>query len=1262
MPELHIATLGAIEIRSVSGEPIAIATRKAQALLAYLALHPGRPNARSKLAAMLWQDSDESQARGSLRQALTSLRQAAGFGPEALATTTDHVTLASGATEVDAIVFERAAGGASLHDLERAATAYRGDFLDGFDARAPVFEDWMLAERYRLHARAVDVFRQLRDRYAGAGDADRAVIVALRLLALEPLEEEAHRALMRLYARQGRAEAALRQFQTCREVLARELGVQPQAETEELYREIRNRRRPLAPASDQSFPAEAEIRQLTVLACEYADAPEPADPEELHRRSDRLHRVVRGIAEGYGGSTERLHDDSAVVLFGLSRAHTDDTERAVRAALQLRESALGQDTGPPLTLRVGIASGRVLLSPSGDDGSPVLSGQALKLASELLSLAATGEILVAADSWGSDLAARGQASPRVFSRAGGDVLRAHAVERLSEDAVRRSPCIGRDGELAQFAGVLRGVRDRGRGQIILVRGEAGIGKTRLVEEFARVAEAQGFAGHVGLVLDFGEARAAAAIPAIVRSLLAQAANGPSGSAAVEHAIAAGIIPADREMFLFHLMQEPLPERLGTTFAALDVTTRQRLLLDTLTLLVRGAGAVQPAMIVVEDLHWAGPPTRDLLGAIGAAIAGTKGILVVTTRSMADHSAAALRGAGGSVLTFDLGPLYHEDATRLAEQITGAISPRVLSSVERAGGNPLFLEHLLRRDGSDAGDLPGSVHGVVQARMDDLDEASRRVLKAASVLGQVVSAPALEAILGRPAACERLAQEGLLRPVADGHLFSHAVVVESAYLSLPKSERAAMHLRAADWFAARDPAMRAAHLDRAEDPAAPRAYLDAARAEAGAYRHESAIALAERGLVLASDPGQRYALARHRAEWLLEKGAVAEAGKAFETVLGLASSDNERSEGLLGSAAVKRIIDDLDGALADLARAGEMAGRSGLPGIAARIHILRGNLLFPRGDLGGCLHEHGSALALAREAGDTASEIAALGGLGDVEYMHGRMRSASERFATCVELASREGLGRVAAANRPMLALTHIFCGNARVALSHGSAAIADAARIGHLRAETIARHSAYLAHHALMEFEPAMTHAQAALDLARQFGAPRFEAEALSFRAELHGLAGSRGKALADIGQALAIARQTGMDFYGPALLVTLARITDDPSARVAALAEADALLETNSLGHNHLLGRRDAIEVCLDAKDWEGAEHHASALERFCRCEELPWSGFFARRGHVLARLLRNGGDRTAPATLDTLTAEAQACGYLIALPALGAARAALG
>ena len=950
--------------------------------------------------------------------------------------------------------------------------------------------------------------------------------------------------------------------------------------------------------------------------------------------------------------------DQVAAPVNTSAVDKGNARQALRTALELRDGTGWQEAVPPLPVRAGIAGGRVLLLPEGDTGGALASGQALKRAIALASHAAPGEILVAADSWGPDLAARGAAAPRAFAGAAGDPLRAHAVAGLADGVTRRTPFVGRDGELAQFAGVVRGVSGFGRGlvrgQIVLVRGEAGIGKTRLVEEFARVAEGEGFARHLGLVLDFGEARGAAAVPAVVGGLLRQAAGGATPAIAAERAVAAGLVPADREAALLHLIEAALPDRLSATFAAFDAEARQRLALDALAGVVRAAAAVRPLLVVVEDLHWAPPATLALVGALGAAVVAVGGLFVATTRGLADGPAAALRGAGGSVLTMDLGPLYHEDATRLAERIAGGITPRVLGSVERAGGNPLFLEHLLSREVGAADELPGSVHGVVQARMDELDEESRRVAKAASVLGQVVAAAALEAVLGRPAACGPLVRAGLFRPVPEGHLFSHAVVAESAYLSLPKAERAALHRRAAAWFGPRDPALRAAHLDRAEDPGAANAYLDAARAEAAAWRHDAAIALAERGLAVAREAGERYLLARHRAEWLLEKGAAPDAGAAFAALLAIAPGDGERAEALLGAASVKRLTDDLDGALADLDRAGELAGRAE---IAARVHILRGNLLFPRNDLAGCLREHRRGLALAREAGDGASEIAALGGLGDAEYMRGRLGSARDRFATCVELAARDGLLRVAAANRPMLALTHIFCGNTRRGLAEALAAIADARRIGHLRAEVIARHGACLAHHALTEFEPAMAQADAALDLARRLGAARFEAEALGFRAELHRLLGRPAAALADIEQALALARRTGMAYFGPALLGTLARVIDAPTARAAALAGMDALLAVNHLAHNHLLGRRDAIEACLEAGDDDGVGHHTDALERFCPAQVVLWSSFFARRGRALARARRDGIDGDVRATFRGLAAEAESCGYLLALPELVAA-----
>src|SRR5262249_31253476 len=161
-------------------------------------------------------------------------------------------------------------------------------------------------------------------------------------------------------------------------------------------------------------------------------------------------------------------------------------------------------------------------------------------------------------------------------------------------------------------------------------------------------------------------------------------------------------------------------------------------------------------------------------------------------------------------------------------------------------------------------------------------------------------------------------------------------------------------------------------------------------QASAYRYDAALRLAERGLALAESSGDRVALECLRGTILHDVNDMTTALAAFETALTLATTDAERCRAWIGRATVKRVIDDLDGAGTDLDSAAAAAAALGLPRDEARIHFLRGNLCFPRGDIDGCVREHARSLALAREVGDPEQEAAALGGLGDAEYMRGRM--------------------------------------------------------------------------------------------------------------------------------------------------------------------------------------------------------------------------------------------------------------------------------
>ena len=354
----------------------------------------------------------------------------------------------------------------------------------------------------------------------------------------------------------------------------------------------------------------------------------------------------------------------------------------------------------------------------------------------------------------------------------------------------------------------------------------------------------------------------------------------------------------------------------------------------------------------------------------------------------------------------------------------------------------------------------------------------------------------------------------------------------------------------------------------------------------------------------------------------------------------------------GLAAVKRVTDDLPGALADLEQAEAVAVQYALLAEQARIHFLRGNLCFPRGDIEGCLREHGIALELARRAGAVELEAMALGGLGDAEYVRGRMISAYNRFRLCVELSERHGFGRIEVANRPMMAFTQWFAGDTRGALAVADAAIDRAARVGHRRAEMVGHHAAFFCRHALMDFEGACRDAEAALTLAQQLGARRFETEALVFQAELHRLAGRRAEALANAEEAVKISRDTSIAFLGPFALGALALASDNPTARQAALEEAEELLRAGAVSHNHLLFPRDAIEVYLEAGNWDCVERAVAELEHYTRSEPLPFADFYIARGRALAACGRGQSDMAElAAELERIHDEGERLGIRVAL-----------
>ena len=255
MTQLSIGLLGGFRARLGSGQPLTIRRKKAQALLAYLALRPALAHSRESLAGLLWSGTTDEHARHNLRQTLFALRRAVEIGPTPFRLEGETVALPSEAIAVDVAAFERCVQQGTRDTLHEAVTLYRGELLEGFSLDEAPFDDWVAAERQRLRELALGGLDRLLALNVAAGAVEQSVATGVRLLALDPLRESAHRALMELYARQGRRTAALRQYQVCVEALRRELGVGPEPATTQCYQQTVRRAAPRETGSDRADDA-----------------------------------------------------------------------------------------------------------------------------------------------------------------------------------------------------------------------------------------------------------------------------------------------------------------------------------------------------------------------------------------------------------------------------------------------------------------------------------------------------------------------------------------------------------------------------------------------------------------------------------------------------------------------------------------------------------------------------------------------------------------------------------------------------------------------------------------------------------------------------------------------------------------------------------------------------------------------------------------------------------------------------------------------
>ena len=601
-------------------------------------------------------------------------------------------------------------------------------------------------------------------------------------------------------------------------------------------------------------PADGERRQVTVLFADlagYTALAASSTPRRCTLCSSASSTASTARGE-HSGHVDKHIGDCVMAVFGAPVAHDNDAERAVRAALAIRDAMpdLSQRGGPP---------GRVCTSASPAAGRRRGTGSATP--PRVHRHRRHGEPRLAPDrrrgaGRDPDLG-QGAARPRRPDRRA--TRSAHSRSRASPSRCGRGACAAcapaastarrssaGGARWRQSRAALAACRESGRGQAVHVRGEAGIGKTRLVEEFQRAAAQAGFACHAGLVLDFGAGTGRDAVRALVRSLLGlespASRRRPSAAAARRPGRRAGA--EDDAVFLNDLLDLPQPKELRALYDAMDNATRNRGKRATVARLVERASAPAAA-----PARGRGPPLGGPADAGAAGHAGRGGGRLpgppgddLAPRGRPARPGMARRGRRRPLTDDRPRAAAPAEALALAGAFLGR-ERRVRRALRRAGGRQPAVPRAAaaqRRGGRGRrrpglGAEPGAgAHGPARPGRQ-AGPAGR--LRARPALRRRRLAPPARApgyvrrrLVGAPPGA---AQRG-------GFLFAHALIREAVYAA-PQGRRRELHRRAAAWFAARDPVLHAEHLDRAEDPAAPRAYLAAARAQAAAYRYESGAA-------------------------------------------------------------------------------------------------------------------------------------------------------------------------------------------------------------------------------------------------------------------------------------------------------------------------------------------------------------------------------------------------------------------------------------
>jgi class 3 adenylate cyclase len=782
----------------------------------------------------------------------------------------------------------------------------------------------------------------------------------------------------------------------------------------------------LAPTA---VPAREERKIVTIVFTDLVGSTaraEDLDPEDVRATLSRYYAQLRAELERHGGTVEKFIGDAVMAVFGAPVAHEDDPERAVRAALAIRDVV-----GDELQIRTAVNTGEALvaLGAKPGEGDAMVAGDVVNTAARLQGAAPVNGILVGEGTYRATrhvieyrdappVEAKGKAEPVTVWEA------VAARSRFGSDVEQgpRTPLVGRERERNMLADAFERARREQSAQLVTLVGVPGIGKSRLVAELFQITDADEeiISWRQGRSLPYGERVSFWALGEIVKAH-AGILESDDTATAEEKLVTMVDALSDDEQERDWLARHTRP-LVGLEGA--ERTEREEAFAAWRRLL-EAAAEQRPLILVFEDLHWADDGLLDFVDHLADWATTVPLLIVGTARPELLDRRAGWGGGKRNALTLSVGALTDEETAVLLQRL---LDRPVLDAdaqqavLRRAEGNPLYAEEyarMLTEHGSGDLQLPETVQGLIAARIDGLAPDEKALLQDASVIGKVFWPGSVEGSDDRTLhALER--KEFIRRDRRSSisgetqYAFLHALVRDVAYGQIPRAERVEKHQRVAEWIAS-------LAGDRTED-----------HAEMLAHHYREALVLSEAaGIDTASlrEPA-RHAFAEG-ARRALSLGAGATAHElALQALVLTEEEDGDRPslQLLAGYAARLRGSEDVP-ELLEPAIQGFVAGDN--PGRAAEAAVLLGNDYFYRGDIVASRAVRDRALDLAREAPPSTSTARALASISRsysvIEHNH---EGALELAREALVLAEQTGDEEVASIALNTIGMARVYSGDA----------------------------------------------------------------------------------------------------------------------------------------------------------------------------------------------------------------------------------------